>query len=148
MVTLGTSTQKPYKSPRHRRLTSDAANPLAHARRFILILSSDGSNRRFEFEKSDQPFIRTHNEPFTVIAVRVSNEDCSPVGQRDFIVAFSILLLSSNAEIAPFTPLKKRLLPFAFGPNDRTKLGPNTREHLFSKALDFFEPPVINWAHQ
>src|SRR5712692_9061778 len=38
------------------------------------------SNHRFKFEKRRQPFIRTHNEPLTVAAMRVSNEDCSPVG--------------------------------------------------------------------
>jgi hypothetical protein len=33
---------------------------------------------RFKFEKSRQPFIRTHNEPLTVPAMRVSDEDCAP----------------------------------------------------------------------
>jgi hypothetical protein len=36
-------------------------------------------NRRFKFHKSRQLFIRTHNETPSVIAVRVSNPDCSPV---------------------------------------------------------------------
>jgi len=36
---------------------------------------SCGSNRRFEFQKRSQLFIRVHNEPFSVAAVRVSNED-------------------------------------------------------------------------
>jgi hypothetical protein len=36
-------------------------------------------NRRFEFEKRSELFIRVHNEPLSVIAMRVSNEDRSPV---------------------------------------------------------------------
>jgi hypothetical protein len=38
-----------------------------------LILSTDSTNRRFEFHKRGQLFIRTHNETLSVIAVRVSN---------------------------------------------------------------------------
>jgi hypothetical protein len=34
-------------------------------------------NRRFEFQKRRQLFIRVYNETLPVIAVRVSNEDCS-----------------------------------------------------------------------
>jgi hypothetical protein len=33
-----------------------------------------------QFHKSRQLFIRTHNEPLTVAAMRVSNPDRSPVG--------------------------------------------------------------------
>jgi hypothetical protein len=36
-------------------------------------------NRRFQFHKSSQLFIRTHNETLSVVAVRVGNEDRSPV---------------------------------------------------------------------
>jgi len=36
--------------------------------------------RPFEFQKRCQLFIRTHNEPFSVIAVRISNPDRSPSG--------------------------------------------------------------------
>ena len=35
-------------------------------------------NRRFEFDKRGQLFIRTHNEALTVITMRVSNPDRSP----------------------------------------------------------------------
>ena len=35
------------------------------------------SNRRFQFHKR-QLFIRTHNEPLSVTAMGISNEDCSP----------------------------------------------------------------------
>src|SRR4029450_1242174 len=31
----------------------------------------------FKFEKSRQPFIRTHNEPLSVAAMRVGDPDCS-----------------------------------------------------------------------
>jgi hypothetical protein len=34
-------------------------------------------NRRFEFDKSGQLFIRTHNEPLSVIAMCVHDPDCS-----------------------------------------------------------------------
>jgi len=37
-----------------------------------------GANRRFQFHKRSQLFIRTHNEAFSVVAVCVSNEDRSP----------------------------------------------------------------------
>jgi hypothetical protein len=37
-------------------------------------------NRRFEFDKSRQLFIRVHNEPLSVAAMRVCNPDRSPVG--------------------------------------------------------------------
>jgi hypothetical protein len=39
-----------------------------------------GSNRRFQFQKRRQPFIRTHNETLSVVAMRVSDEYRSPVG--------------------------------------------------------------------
>jgi len=44
--------------------------------RILRIASS--ANRRFEFDKRGEPFIRTHNETLSVIAMRVSNEDRSP----------------------------------------------------------------------
>src|SRR5207249_12114882 len=34
----------------------------------------------FEFEKRSQDFIRVHNETLSVAAMRISNEDRSPVG--------------------------------------------------------------------
>jgi hypothetical protein len=37
-------------------------------------------NRRFEFQKRSQLFIRVHNETLSVAAMRVCNPDCSPVG--------------------------------------------------------------------
>jgi hypothetical protein len=40
---------------------------------------SAGSNRRFEFKKRSELFIRAHNEPPSVIAVRVNNPDRSPL---------------------------------------------------------------------
>jgi hypothetical protein len=36
------------------------------------------SNRRFEFQKRAQLFIRSHNETLSVTAMRVSNPDRSP----------------------------------------------------------------------
>ena len=40
-------------------------------------------NRRFEFQKRSQLFIRTHNKTLSVGAVRVNNEDRSPVAIHD-----------------------------------------------------------------
>jgi hypothetical protein len=42
-------------------------------------LRLSGSNRRFEFHKRGQLFIRTHNKPLPVVAMRVNNPDCSPL---------------------------------------------------------------------
>jgi hypothetical protein len=35
--------------------------------------------RRFKFNKRSQLFIRVHNEPLSIVAMRVSNEDRSSV---------------------------------------------------------------------
>jgi hypothetical protein len=45
-------------------------------------LSQSSFNRRFQFYKRRQPFIRTHNEALTIAAMRASNPDCSPAGIR------------------------------------------------------------------
>jgi hypothetical protein len=37
-------------------------------------------DRRFEFQKRRQFFIRTHNETLSVIAMGIRDKDCSPVG--------------------------------------------------------------------
>ena len=37
------------------------------------------ANRRFQFHKSGQLFVRTHNEAPSIVAMRVSNPDCSSV---------------------------------------------------------------------
>jgi hypothetical protein len=36
------------------------------------------ANRRFKFQKRRQLFIGTHNEPLSVVSMRVSNPDRSP----------------------------------------------------------------------
>jgi hypothetical protein len=38
------------------------------------------ADRQFQFEKRSQLFIRTHDEPLSVVAMRVTNPDRSPVG--------------------------------------------------------------------
>ena len=38
------------------------------------------ANLRFEFKKRGQSFMRSHNETLSVVAMRVSNPDRSPVG--------------------------------------------------------------------
>jgi hypothetical protein len=45
-----------------------------------LILWTDYANRRFEFKKRSQLFIRLHNERLSVVALCVNSEDRSPVG--------------------------------------------------------------------
>jgi hypothetical protein len=44
-----------------------------------LILSTDGTNRRFEFHKRRQFFFSSHNEPLPTAAMRVNDPDCSSV---------------------------------------------------------------------
>jgi hypothetical protein len=39
-----------------------------------------GSDRGFKFQKSSQFLIGVHNETLSVVAMRVSNPDCSAVG--------------------------------------------------------------------
>jgi hypothetical protein len=41
---------------------------------------SAGSNRQFEFQKSRQLFICSHNEPLSIVARCVSNPDRSALG--------------------------------------------------------------------
>jgi hypothetical protein len=37
-------------------------------------------NRRLKFEKRSQLFIGMHNKTLSIVAMRVCNPDCSPVG--------------------------------------------------------------------
>jgi hypothetical protein len=43
-------------------------------------LHSQFSDRRFQFQKRRQLFLRTRNETLSVAAIRVSNPGLSPVG--------------------------------------------------------------------
>jgi hypothetical protein len=45
-----------------------------------LIFATGRGNRSFEFDKRRHFFIRVHDETLTVVAMRVSNPDRSPVG--------------------------------------------------------------------
>jgi hypothetical protein len=38
------------------------------------------ADRRFEFHKRGQLFVRTRNETLSVVAMRINNPDCSTVG--------------------------------------------------------------------
>src|SRR6516162_9714921 len=38
------------------------------------------SDRRFEFQKRSQYFIRVHDKPLSTVAMCIRNEDCSPLG--------------------------------------------------------------------
>jgi len=51
----------------HEHLTNRWSQPLAAV------------NRRFEFQKRCQYFIRAHNEALSVVAVRICNKDCLSV---------------------------------------------------------------------
>src|SRR5436189_4681632 len=44
-----------------------------------LLLPLSDSNRKFEFQKGSQLFIRAHKETFSVVAMSVCNPDRSPV---------------------------------------------------------------------
>jgi hypothetical protein len=55
-----------------------------------LILRSDGANRRFEFDKRRQFFIRSHNETLSVAAIRVSNEHSSSRNQQTVVAVASV----------------------------------------------------------
>jgi len=50
--------------------------PPAHVR----LSARYAAGRRSKLNKRRQPFICTHNEPLSVAAMRVSNEDRSPAG--------------------------------------------------------------------
>jgi len=39
-----------------------------------------GTNRRFQFHKRGQLFFGSRNETLPVVAMRVNNPDCSPIG--------------------------------------------------------------------
>jgi len=39
-----------------------------------------GANRRFQFHKRSQLFFGSRNETLSVVAMRVNNPDCSPLG--------------------------------------------------------------------
>jgi hypothetical protein len=47
---------------------------------FVPSAANCTTNRRFKFNKRGQLFIRSQNEPLSVIAMRVCNPDCSPFG--------------------------------------------------------------------
>jgi hypothetical protein len=51
------------------------------------------TNRRFQFQKRSQLFLRTHNETLSVIAMRVGNPDCSPVGIHGLLFKIDLLLV-------------------------------------------------------
>jgi len=48
----------------------------------VVKCAAASANLRFQFQKRGQLFIRTHNKPLSVIPMRISNPDCSPVGIR------------------------------------------------------------------
>jgi len=59
------------------RITTPSLGKISSA---CQVNSPKRANRPFHFHKRGQLFIRSHNEPLTVAAMRVTNEDCSPVG--------------------------------------------------------------------
>jgi hypothetical protein len=61
-------------------------------------------NRRFEFHKRSQLFIRVHNETLSVVAMRVCNPNCSPVGINRCDAAPTPTGLLSFSEDLPVPP--------------------------------------------
>jgi hypothetical protein len=55
---------------------------VSEARRKSSSKLSASADRRFQFHKCSQLFIRSHNETLSVVAMRVHNEDCSLVRIR------------------------------------------------------------------
>jgi hypothetical protein len=49
-------------------------------------------DRRFEFDKRSQLFIRTHDETVIAVAMCISNEDCWPSLQDDLVEHATILI--------------------------------------------------------
>jgi hypothetical protein len=61
------------------------------------------ANRRFNFNKRSQPFIRSHNETLTVAVMRVCDKDRSPVGIHDCDAAqLQLASLSLSAIISQY----------------------------------------------
>jgi hypothetical protein len=60
--------------------TNDSPSRVAGEKPLAIGRVSRYVNHRFEFEKSRQLFIRLRNETLSVVAMRVSNPDRSPVG--------------------------------------------------------------------
>ncbi|PYJ89342.1 MAG: hypothetical protein DME71_10045 [Verrucomicrobia bacterium] len=42
---------------------------------------AESASRRLQFHKRSQLFIRVHNKPLSVAAVRVNNPDCPPLSR-------------------------------------------------------------------
>jgi hypothetical protein len=62
-------------------LRSDLGSPRVWKKsRQLVKTNAVSANRRFQFQKRRQLFIRTHNETLSVTVMRVCNEDRSPVG--------------------------------------------------------------------
>jgi len=58
-----------------------------------------GGDRQFQFEKSSQLLIRSHNETLSAVAMRVCNLDCSP--RQPHRVAPELLLIAEWQMIRP-----------------------------------------------
>jgi hypothetical protein len=61
-------------------LSLDIANGNCRSKTIYSPLFAASPNRRFEFQKRSQLFIRVHNETLPVVAMRVNNPDRSPLG--------------------------------------------------------------------
>jgi hypothetical protein len=60
--------------------TANNGSEIIHSTSKVASLFNDATpNRRFQFQKRRQLFIRTRNETLSVVAMCVSNEDRSPV---------------------------------------------------------------------
>jgi hypothetical protein len=62
------------------RLIQDRLSDAEFGRNLANLSNRFAASADLKFHKRSQLFIRTYNETLSVVAVRVSNPDCSPVG--------------------------------------------------------------------
>jgi len=86
-----------------------------------------GANRRFDFDKRRQPFIRPHNEPLTVVAMRVCNPDLSPASMIPLpkCCCFGTILVMNTFTLFP--PHKGTERPQTNRPDSSFVPGPSDR---------------------
>jgi len=75
--------EKTSETKTSRRMTALLSDCRAHGHNDLTAKAemtlTNWANPRFEFKKLSQLFIRVHNEPLPIAAMRVSNPDCSPL---------------------------------------------------------------------
>jgi hypothetical protein len=83
--------------------------------------SPPSANRRFQLHKCSQLFIRMHNETLSVAAMRVCDEDCSPVGiNAETQPQLQPALLRLSAMISQY--FTRRIMFSLFPHNDKNNM--------------------------